>query len=105
MKTLSDFKRQVSNYEFSLISNSLYATVPEFQSSWRPVASQNTVGFTLKTTRNGEVSESFLDWPMASELTFKGSKMTIKRIFPAHAGQLEPKETSHTMIYELRLAA
>src|SRR5574338_1087276 len=105
MRTLSDLKKHAHLYEWSLIKNSWYKTVPDYQAQWREVTSTNTVGIRLKTIKNGEVIHGFLDWPKASELTIAINDcmviVTINRIIPADCN-MDRQESIHTMQYHLR---
>lgn len=98
--TLAQLKRQADIWEWSLLANSWYSSVPDFQKAWRKVGSKNTVGFTLLTEKDGKISESSLDWPKASEVeivysySHKGYLVQITR----KCGD----RPDHIMIYALR---
>lgn len=103
MKTLSDLKKHIHIYELSLIHNSWYKSVPEHQTAWRSVARVKSNKFSLNTMKDCLTTESWLDFPKASELTLKIENceiiMTIKRVI--HGG-FGVEDSTHTMIYKLR---
>lgn len=69
MKTLADLKRNAANYKWSLIVNSWFGEVPEFQQVFRKVGRVRTSDFSLLTNKDGVVKESWINWPKAKELT------------------------------------
>ena len=103
--TLAQLKREADIWEWSLLENSWYKSVPEFQRAWRKVGSKNTVGFTLLTLKDGKINESSIDWPKASEIEITysdnhdGWLVQINRVCKGAWG--EPDKI-HTMIYQLR---
>jgi len=104
--TLSKLKETAELYEWALVHNSWFQSVPDFQSSWRKVNSKNTVGLTLLTyhaSNNGKATASHIDWPKASETTITHDSchwvVTINRVCKGGHGI---SDKVHTMIYHLR---
>lgn len=106
MKTLADIKREANKYEWSLTSNSWYQSVPEFQSAWRKVSRLQSNRLALKTLKDGTESDSWIDFPKASEITIQHNglssyTLTINRIIPGNPNMDRP-DSVHTMTYALR---
>lgn len=103
MKTLAELKKQIHLFELSLAHNSWYKTVPEFQQVWRSVARVQSGKFSLNTIKDGKLSESWIDFPKASEMTLTIENcliyLTIERVIPGGFGV---EDSTHTMIYKLR---
>lgn len=103
MKTLADLKRDASKYQWSLIKNSWYDGIPEYQLAFRDVGRVQGSKFSLWTNKDGSLCESWVDFPKASDLTIEavmahGICMGYEVTFKRHVGKAEP----HTMIYWLR---
>lgn len=106
MKTLADIKRDAAKYEWSLTANSWYKSVPEFQSAYRRVSRLQGSKFALATIKDGQESDSWIDFPKASEITLRHNglssyTLTINRIIPGNPNMDRP-ESVHTMVYQLR---
>jgi hypothetical protein len=105
MKTLSDLKKHAHIYEWALVSNSWFKQVPDFQASYRTVTRVQSTKLALKTIKDGVISESWIDFPKASELTITLKDceyiLTINRIIPADLN-MQREESIHTMVYKLR---
>lgn len=104
MKTLKDLKQNAHKYEWSLVKNSWYENVPEFQKAYRKVGRVLTNKFSLLTLKNGIESESWIDLPKASELQIKHFgldfyEITIERVINEfHDGSIQ----YHVMKYKLK---
>lgn len=103
MKTLKDLKSNANKFKWSLIKNSWYQSVPDFQKSPRKVGQVLTNKFSLITIKNGVESESWLDFPKAKELSINKFdngvyEITINKILQEYAdGSIQ----YHLMIYRL----
>ncbi len=111
MKTLADLKRNCVNYEFKLCENSWFKQLPVFQKEYRKVGRVQSNRFTLLTDKNGngELIESWLDFPKASEIQLiplNDSQycLIIKQECEQSEYDIEHfgKKPPHIMIYELR---
>ena len=68
MKTLADLKRQAKNYEWSMLSNSWFKTVPDFLVRFRKVEQTGSRDITFETIKNGVKTYSGTAWPKAKLL-------------------------------------
>lgn len=103
MKTLADLKRNANKFQWSLIKNSWFGAIPEHQLGFRDVGTMKTIEFSLLTNKNGELTDSWIEWPKASELTMHkviahGICMGYEVTFTRDTGAVNP----HVMIYWLR---
>ena len=103
MKTLADLKRNANKFQWSLVKNSWFDGIPEHQKAYRDIGTVQTQRFTLLTNKDGELIESWMDWPKANELTIipvvaHGVNMGYEVIINRETGAVN----THEMIYFLR---
>ncbi len=103
MQTLSDLKKNCANYEWALIENSWSKCVPDFQKCFRKVGRVQSQKFTLLTIKNGVESESWVDFPKASELTIQRNIHNLSDsytiFFTRKCGENQP---DHVMCYLIK---
>lgn len=71
MKNLSQLKLNAHRFEWSMISNSWFDSVPDFLANFRRVSRVQTQRLAFITIKNGESRESWTDFPKASNLIIK----------------------------------
>jgi hypothetical protein len=101
MKSISDLKRNVSIYEFKLVSNSWYKTVSSHQSAWRKVKSVLATKFSLLTEREDGIQESWINFPKRSEVEFKAIPCEGVHFELIITRKIEGSKP-HVMVYWLR---
>lgn len=107
MKTRADLKRQCKDFEWSLIENTyMSGEVPSYQHAFRQVKNIYSTNFTLLTEINGEIKESWIDFPKASELEIIPIGMDnyfikIKNGHDSMVYRLRPRQDSYKQFMEL----
>lgn len=98
MKTLADLKRTAHLYEWSLVHNSWFKDVPSFQREFRRVTKLQSKSFAIGIVKNGELLDSWQDFPKSSELRIEHNGDLITLTITRDCGD----RPAHVMQYILR---
>jgi hypothetical protein len=71
MKNLSELKLNAHRFQWSMLQNTWFDSVPEFLSAFRPVSRVQTQKLAFTTIKNGISTESWTDFPKAKNLSIK----------------------------------
>lgn len=101
LNTLKDLKANAHKYEWKLLSNSFYSSIPSHQDCYRKVGSAKSTRFSLLTNLDGQVKESWVDFPKAKELKITHFGLDFYRLEITR--DLEDSVNNpHVMVYELK---